>query len=243
MRTINEQFFFRKFMEISQELTYAEVRMLYLLITEPIIAESSQQEFADRIKSHRRTINIGLKKLRSLGYIKDSKSVDEEGLSSKKIRSDNDAILKHEKATAKKVIINSFIDYYKLNRKDLIVNEDFFSYMLGDLRLPIQHRHSKAFVKETIRERYPEIKFYTELKKNHYENDNHYHIVRLINSELIRAKKNRFYGIKTKELFEKISDNFSIEKEEALSIIKLYFPKIRLTEKYIRARKPYNPKN
>ena len=42
-------------MKISEELTYAEVRMLYLLLTEPSISELSQQDFANKIQVNRRT--------------------------------------------------------------------------------------------------------------------------------------------------------------------------------------------
>jgi hypothetical protein len=56
-------------MEISENLTSSEMRMLYLLITRPDVINISQQAFANEIGAHRRTINIGYKKLLKNGYI------------------------------------------------------------------------------------------------------------------------------------------------------------------------------
>jgi len=56
-------------MEISKNLTSSEMRMLYLLITKPDVIKISQQAFANEIGTHRRTINIGYKKLLKNGYI------------------------------------------------------------------------------------------------------------------------------------------------------------------------------
>lgn len=69
MKTINLLEFTSNFMEISKNLTPAEVRMLYLLITKPDVINISQQSFANEIGAHRRTINIGYKKLLKNGYI------------------------------------------------------------------------------------------------------------------------------------------------------------------------------
>lgn len=69
MKTIDLKEFTSDFMEISKNLTSSEVRMLYLLITNPDVIRLSQQTFASKIGSHRRTINIGYKKLLKHGYI------------------------------------------------------------------------------------------------------------------------------------------------------------------------------
>jgi hypothetical protein len=76
MNTIDLQEFTENFMEISNRLTNAEIRMLYLLITEPDVIKLSQQEFADKIGTHRRTINIGLKKLLEHKYISDIDEIE-----------------------------------------------------------------------------------------------------------------------------------------------------------------------
>lgn len=69
MKTIDQNEFTSNFMEISKNLTSAEMRMLYLLITKPDVIKISQQAFANEIGAHRRTINIGYKKLLKNGYI------------------------------------------------------------------------------------------------------------------------------------------------------------------------------
>ena len=69
MKTINLNEFTSSFMEISKNLTSSEMRMLYLLITKPDVIKISQQMFANEIGAHRRTINIGYKKLMKNGYI------------------------------------------------------------------------------------------------------------------------------------------------------------------------------
>ena len=71
MKTINLNEFSSDFMDISEKLTLSEVRMLYLLITDPDVIKISQQVFASKIGAHRRTINIGYKKLLKHGYISD----------------------------------------------------------------------------------------------------------------------------------------------------------------------------
>jgi hypothetical protein len=177
MLTITEKEFFERFMIISQDLTYAEVRMLYLLIAEPDIIELSQQVFANRIQAHRRTINIGLKKLRKLKYIGDSFYEEENNEVINNGNIDSNAILKHEELAAKKTIIRSFENYYTINKKSFIIYEDFYSFVLGDIRLPPIYRLNKAFITETIRESYPEVRFYFDQKKSSYKDDNHYNIV------------------------------------------------------------------
>jgi hypothetical protein len=242
MKTITENEFFDKFMKISQDLTYSEVRMLYLIITEPSIIDIPQELFAKRIQTHRRTINIGLKKLRKLNYISEVSSPEESEVVNNVLGKDDNAILLHEKVNAKKVVINSFNDYSPINKKNFIVNEDYFHFTIGDIRLPLKFRHDKTFVIDTIKEIYPEIRFYFELKESAYTNVNHYYINRMVNSEIKKATNDRFYGIKTEPLLRKISENFSIEMDEALKIIKTEFPKIRITEKRIYMRRSYKGK-
>lgn len=69
MKTISLKEFTDNFMQISNNLTNAEMRLLYLFITEPDVIKLSQQQFADKIGTHRRTIWLGIKKLQKLNYI------------------------------------------------------------------------------------------------------------------------------------------------------------------------------
>jgi len=235
MKTISNNEFFEKFMKISQDLTYSEVRMLYLIITEPSILDIPQELFAKRIQAHRRTINIGLKKLRKLHYIRETSYPDGNDMSNDEI-----AILSYEKVTAKKVVINSFNEYYPKHKKDFVVNEDFFHFTIGDIRLPEMYRHNKSFITETIRECFPEIRFYFDLNKSAYNNESHYYITRMVSAEIIKATNERYDRIKTEPLLRKISENLSIEMDEILKIIKTEFPKIKITEKRIYIRRSYH---
>ena len=241
MQTIDERRFFRKFITISEELTYAEIRMLYLLITEPTIAELPQHEFAERIQAHRRTINIGLKKLKRLNYIYDD-NLGKGKEEAKELGIDNDMFQKQEEETAKKVIINSIPDYYKIKKRNFIVNEDFFSFILGDIRIPMKYRHSRIFVRDTIKDKYPKILFYSEQKQSDYKDESHYYIVSRVNADIKTAKDNRSYRIKIDELLVNALNNFSVEEDEVDRIIKLYFPKVRITNKGISLRKPFKAK-
>lgn len=67
MITLND--FTNNFMGISNNLTISELRMLYLLITEPNVKNITQEEFGDKIGADRRTIISGNKKLLRYGYI------------------------------------------------------------------------------------------------------------------------------------------------------------------------------
>lgn len=80
------------------------------------------------------------------------------------------------------------------------------------------------------------------MTKSAYNNDNHYSITRMVNVEIIKATNDRFYGIKTEPLLRKMTENFSIEMDEALKIIKKEFPKIRITEKRIYMRRSFQGK-
>ncbi len=226
-------------MKISQDLTYAELRMLYLLITKPNIIELPQQLFADIIRVHRRTINIGLKKLKELNYIHEINSYAEPSEFNAIFEGEEAAIKRHELATAKQVVENSFENYYATQDKTFIINEDYYSFILGDMRLPSKYRHSKSFVTEIVREKYPEIRFYFDLKKPSYIDDNHYNLMQFVNDEIIAARKRRDYHINIVKILQYGYDLFSIEKEEVLGIIKSIFPKIRLTDKHLSLRKPY----
>lgn len=237
MKTISEQEFLQRFLIISEKLTYAEIRMLYILITEPDYIDLPQQIFARRIKTHRRTINIGLKKLRKLKYIID---INPEVDVSRQVNAD-DVILKYNKETAEKVIISAFKDYHK-GLKEIVVQEDFYSFILKDMKLPVEFSNDKDLVTKTIRDTFPNAKLYFDLDISSYKDENQFFIIRMINSEIIRRRNNRYYGINLKPLLQKIRDNFSVEKEEVFSIITSVFPKVRITEKTIRIRKPYKVK-
>ena len=76
MKTIELQDFANDFMQISNNLTLSEIKMLYLLITDKDTRYYTQQEFAEEIGTNRRTINLGFKKLLKYKYIYDIYKAD-----------------------------------------------------------------------------------------------------------------------------------------------------------------------
>jgi len=71
MKTIELNRFVSDFMEISNNLTHAELKMLYVLIIDPDVINLSQVKFAEMLGVDRRTIIFGYKKLREHGYLCD----------------------------------------------------------------------------------------------------------------------------------------------------------------------------
>src|SRR4030042_6443280 len=102
MKTIKIKEFTDNFLEISNNLTLAEIRMLYLLISEPYVIKLSQQKFADKIGTHRRTINLGLKKLLQHKYVSDINITDDLSISSDK------NITSNIEEEAEKLVLNLF---------------------------------------------------------------------------------------------------------------------------------------
>ncbi len=72
MKTIELNRFISEFMEISNNLTHAELKMLYVLINDPDVINLSQVKFAEMLGVDRRTIIFGYKKLREHGYLCDN---------------------------------------------------------------------------------------------------------------------------------------------------------------------------
>ncbi|MCF8223500.1 MAG: HTH domain-containing protein [Bacteroidales bacterium] len=240
MRTITAEEFFKHFMKISQELTYAEIQLLYLIITKPEVIELPQQSLAEKLSVHRRTINIGIKKLRELNYIReDIIHVDEEA-SSKKTSSNLSAIHRHEISTAKHIIENSIENYYKVNNKTFTINEDYFSFIIGDMRLPSKYRHNEDFIVDTIRGKFPSINFYFELNVSDYNSENHYRLIYSVNSEIAKAREKKVYRINFQNTLREQCDSMSINIDEGQKLIREAFPKIRLSNKYISLRRPYD---
>ena len=78
MKTIELEEFVSKFMELSDDLTHAELRMLYVLINDPDVINISQIKFAEMLGVDRRTIFLGYKKLREFGYLCDKNIINNE---------------------------------------------------------------------------------------------------------------------------------------------------------------------
>src|SRR5690606_19540654 len=111
---------------------FRSLRRLYLLSTEPQVVQLTQSEFAERISTDRRTINLGYKKLRENNLILFSEPIISEGNHRKKVIYLDDYpsdILKK----ALESMVSRFINYYHPSgNKSIVINEDFYSYMLRE---------------------------------------------------------------------------------------------------------------
>lgn len=228
-------------MKISHDLTSAELRMLYLLITEPEIIEISQKEFGNKINAHRRTINIGLKKLKEYKLIRDidfnkrGKNIaDHQTYHGEKI------VSMREETQAKKFIIDSFKKfYYPINKRHFIVNEDFYSLILGDFKLHENLRYKKEFITKTILEEYPKCLFHFKKDISTHVSDIDYNIIHHVNREIIKARKYNRYYINKAKLLTDVYNNYSIIEEDTIKGIKKFFPKLVIVKNRIRIHKPY----
>lgn len=241
MITISKYIFLRDFMEISRKLTLTELRMLYVLMIEPEAIELSQQEFAEKVDSHRRTINIGLKKLKELGFVKELHFSDLENNTRDFTKEQGTTIISPliEKQ-ASKFIVDAVRDYYyPFNKDQLKINEDFFSSILGDHRLNENFRFDRTFIIETIRDYYADVRFHFELKKADYNNEDEYRICRKINKEIADARTYRRYSINKDKLEEFLLEKYAIEEDELMRILKQEFKKLTIYKNRIRIPKPW----
>jgi len=150
MKTIELEEFVSNFMEISNDLTHAELRMLYTLINDPDVINLSQQQFADKLGVNRRTIVIGLQKLEQHKYI-----------------SDKNITLTSEQR-AKEFILTEFNKFYynPKNDKEIKVGQDFYHKMLSELKPPKHISYDRKLLTATIKENYPQCEFFWKRNKN-----------------------------------------------------------------------------
>jgi DNA-binding MarR family transcriptional regulator len=241
MKTTKKSDFLYFFLEISEKLTLNELRLLYLLMTEPKVIELSQQEIADRIQAHRRTVNIGLKKLKGLKYIvlseiEERKQSNTENQNSKGIKDASTEDQKH----AKELILESFRQLYQPDkRSDILVGEDFYMHYFGDMRLHENLRYNREFITNTIKEKYPVCQFYVKQRKSKYTVDNRHIIIHHINIELIKAMKFGRYNIDKPKMLKYLSDTYLINKDETLKVIRMDFPVSVNAGKVLRVPKPW----
>jgi len=142
MKTIDLKEFTDNFMEISSNLTNAETRMLYLLITTPDVITLSRQKFAEKIGTNRRTIWLGIEKLKKLKYLSGIDVIDDE------ITIDSDINITKNQIEQGDIIIDSAKDIIKssiLRYNELLGG--FFLYQKHDVLI-------KLF--EEFPDRYPE---------------------------------------------------------------------------------------
>lgn len=226
MRTITLKDFTDDFIEISKKLTHSELRMLYLLITEPQVVKLTQSEFAERISTDRRTINLGYKELRENNLILFSEPIIGEGDQRKKVIYLEDYpsdVLRKALAS----MVSRFIDYYHPSgKKSIVINEDFYTYMLREWALDNRLENKKALINKTIKEHYPYIRFYTEQKPSDFPTEAWYNANRHINFSISDTRVSKIYQVKLDTLFDFLHEHYSLSEEEVLQIIKSDFPNL-----------------
>lgn len=226
MRTITLKDFTDDFMEISKKLTHSELRMLYLLITEPQVVKLTQSKFAERISTDRRTINLGYKKLRDYKLILYSESVTDKGSQRKKVIYLEDfpsGVLKN----ASESMLSRFIDYYHPSEnKSIVINEDFYSYMLREWVLDNRMGNKRALINMTLKEHYPNIRFYTELKPSDFPTEAWYNANRHINLSISGKRASKIYQVTLDTLFDFLHEHYSLSEDEVLQIIRTDFPNL-----------------
>jgi hypothetical protein len=235
MRTISLNEFTYDFMDISKKLTYAEIRMLYLLITEPEVRNITQQDFANKIETDRRTINIGLKNLRRFNYLSGINfnhiKIDADKLKypDNKLEEVYKDVPTNEIVKNMKFIIGSYIDYYPDKKPhEIVVNEDFFNYVFGDKRLHMKLKYNKEFIIKTISERFPECMFCFNRTKDSYESESHYQIVYELNNQIVISRKHKRNKLNIVSLIAYLEEKHSIMEHQVLKVIKEDFPNIRI---------------
>ncbi|MFZ2285349.1 MAG: hypothetical protein WAV93_00005 [Bacteroidales bacterium] len=226
MRTITLKDFTDDFMEISKKLTHSELRMLYLLITEPQVVKLTQSEFAERISTDRRTINLGYKKLRENNLILFSEAIIGEGDQRKKViyleDFPSDVLRK-----ALESMVSRFSDYYHPSgKKSIVINEDFYTYMIREWALDNRLENKKAFINKAIKEHYPDIRFYTEQKPSDFPTEAWYNANRHINFSISDTRALKIYQVKLDTLFDFLHEHYFLSEEEVLQIIKTDFPNL-----------------
>jgi hypothetical protein len=235
--------FIRYYLQISNKLTSTEMQMLYLLITEPEVIELSQQEFAKKLNTHRRTINIGLKNLKKHKYITDIYFHEEEKSNEDYLKIHGEKkVTKGAEAFAKKFVIDTYNMFYeRIDKESVVVNEDFYGLILGNVKLIENLRYNKKYITETIRHSFPDCKFYFELKKSSYVSDIDYYINKKINREILNARTHKRYYLLKDKLLKDLYESYSIYEEEVFKDIKQSFPKFVTVGNRIRLPKPWKP--
>ncbi len=245
MKTISMNQFTYSFMVISKKLTLAELRLLYLLITEPVSIELSQLDLAKKIEVNRRTINIGVKKLKELALISEVYLADnDKNIKYYQIVHGKKVVSERELTQARKHVIDSFKKfYYSLSEESIVVNEDFFSSIIGDWRLPENLRYNKDFIQKTVKVAFPKCDFHNKQTKSSIDSENSYKIIRYINNKISIARKVKRYHLDKDNLFKLLWDNYSIDEETILLVIKTNFPRLKIVKNRIRIPKPWKGKN
>lgn len=230
--------FLADFMKISANLTSSELRMLYVILKEPEVLNLSQEQFAKRISASRRTINIGLKKLRELNLINalDDKTVADLSIQS---RINENNMLKGDLKQAGKYVQKVFKEHYNRNPNNIVVNEDFFSRILGDYGLNREIQYNRDFIIQTIKGFAPDCIFYFDKSRDSYASEEQYFIINKINIEIRSATVKGSYYLHKSKVMDFFSENYSFSEEDVIRVIRNNFQGLRFAGERIRINKPF----
>jgi hypothetical protein len=243
MKTIDLKEFTDNFMETSYNLTPCEIRMLYLLITEPNVIKLSRQKFADKIGTHRRTIYLGLLKLLKHEYISDviitHRNVieyDNTIISNQIGKSDKNITLTDEEK-AKKYILFVMKQLYKYDNKNVLIDENIYHMLIGSAELPVDYKFNRKFITKTIKENYAGCRFHWQKDKTPLSSEERIKIIEHINEEIRIASKFNNHQIDKKRLLLDIKNCLSINKEKGLQVIQEDFPNLTIVGNQIKIPK------
>ena len=167
MYTISKKKFMSDFIGISNKLTKSEIQFLYLLVTHPDLHNKTQGELADILDVNRRTIVIGMKKLKQYGFVSDNNITRQSGHSVNLMRRSDEENDSHDEITKQKkpfdfleVIkcntpseLKKFFDDYPDDRVEILW-EFRFSLNMKYERLAATYGLTDEFKKIMLAERY-----------------------------------------------------------------------------------------
>ncbi len=234
MKTIELSEFTADYLTISSNLTRSECRLLYIYITDSDVINLSQSRIAVRIGVDRRTIIIGIKKLKQFGYVSDINITIPEN-SRKMTHSNSDSgIKKTDREKAEEFIIQAFTSRCKPNRYGRkIVGRELYDHVIGISDLAYEFRLNREFLTETIKENFPEWTFYWQKDKTQLipkEREN----IRSTIKDYVRIlnKKNNRNSFPRKILKDIVESN-DTSKEKVLKVIEEEFPNLVMDDKKI----------
>ena len=152
----------------------------------------------------------------------------------------DESVMEKQVLRAKQLVTESYMHNYRHDRPgEIIVNEDFYSSILGDFRLPQMIRYNKDFITNTLSESDPKCKFYFKQRKSSYISEVYYNITHSLNYELLKARSFNRYFIERADLMETLANKNQISEMEILKVVRKDFPLVVIAKNRLRIPKPW----
>jgi hypothetical protein len=100
--------------------------------------------------------------------------------------------------------------------------------------------NKRSLINKTIKEHYPNIRFYGEQKSSDFQSEAWYNANRYINSSISTARASKTYHIKLDTLFDTLLKLYSLSEDEVLQIIGTDFPNLIIKENRVIVPKHYD---